>query len=915
MDRFRQTSLTAAQRENGRRLASELRFALGFDPDLQIAAQRLLHALLDRGPVQLRRPDSTLETQRFFDRLRDFLEEQLEAGRLIVLDEPAIANVPEQELAARPPRRLAQPSEVLTPLKEGPLETSFEVRFVDEIGQAIVGLKVAIQAGSSNAQVSTNAAGVALLGGTTAGAGTVTVLDAAALRAIVEPRWARPRVGAPPTGLNRTVHQFDGTSIGSTNIKAGVPNIIVIAPVVLKDTFYLVRVVDELGANINGVTLNLAVGGADNALSTQAGTARLDHVDGGEASLTFSDVDALRELLRPRWDETGRADSASLVEPAADTTVLAFAQDLDAFPVAPAQMQTFSIRPKVVRARLFGQFFDTGKAFLLPSAMSSLKDLPEIYTEHPASTVLIVGHTDTQGKPDLNDPLSLERANSMSAYLTDDVDAWLAFYGDDVKDVKRWGAHEDGLMMSALPDKDTLFLHGDPIRDYQKSRGLKVDGDAGPQTRRSLISEYMALDGTTLPLDIRAVTHGCGENFPEDPEADDTSDQLNRFVELFFFDGKLGVQPPPPSSNSGPDSLEYPEWLGRARETRNFKAIPGVTTVTAARVPMRFSNRKSFPKPSALPMLKVLGQALAADPTQILVLVGNADPTGTDDANFKISLERAKAARAWLLKDKAFFLAQFKLQDEKQRWDWEEVQWMLYTARPASAPCYVGFADGFPGERTANALGAFQLGTPGLAATYVPDQETLEALVDSYVAALDTPDLPPDRVRVVGGGSWTKPLAFGQSPAPNIPDTSPNQRRLEAFLFDEEPTPPVGSFPTRPSPEPTVYTQWCSQATNELTAVPDPVALYVYDPNGGALAQQSVTIARIDADTGTVAAGGASTSALGIFEVPLANGHYFAQTTVQGNATAISFLVDADESCGAALAFEDIGGLESLSVG
>lgn len=678
---------------------------------------------------------------------------------------------------------------------------------------------------------------------------------------------------------------------------------------------FIVRVVDELGEPVDGVPLSIAVAGKSNPLTTSGGIARLDDAAAGEAQLTFTDLGALRELLRARWDQTGRANSASLVAPATDTTVLALGQSLDAFPIAPAQMQTFSLRPKVIRARLFGQFFDTAKAFLLPSALPSLQELTEIYAEHPASTVLIVGHTDTQGKPDFNDPLSLERANNMAAYLRDDVDAWLAFYDDGVDPIKRWGAHEDGLMMSSLPDKDELFKHGTPIHDYQKSRGLTVDGSAGPETRRSLIGEYMGLDGTTLPSDIQVVTHGCGENFPDDPEPDGTADQLNRDVELFFFDDGLGVQPPPLGTNSGPDALDYPEWRARARETRNFKAIPGVTTVTAARVPMRFSNRKSFPKPSALPMLTVLGQALARDPTQILVLIGNADATGTDDANFHISLERAKATRAWLLKDRDFFLKQFKLQDEKQRWDWEEVQWMLYTARPGGAPCYVGIADGFPGERTVNALGAFQLATDGLNATYAADQETLEKLVDVYLAALNIPPLPADRVRVVGGGSWTTPQPFGQSPAPDLPDHSPDLRRVEAFFFDQEPTPPVGSFPTKRSPEPTVYTQWASQATTELSATPDPLVLRAYDPNSGALDQRSLLIARVDADTGTVAVGTLTTDAQGTISAPLPNGNYFAQTNVQGNATAITFLIDPDEICGAALAFEDIGGLEALSIG
>jgi len=94
-------SLSNAQREDAQRLALELRFGLDWDPGLQVAAQRLAHALTGTGPVRLRRPDATPETQRFFRQLREFLEDALESGRLVVAQEPAIANVPERELTVR----------------------------------------------------------------------------------------------------------------------------------------------------------------------------------------------------------------------------------------------------------------------------------------------------------------------------------------------------------------------------------------------------------------------------------------------------------------------------------------------------------------------------------------------------------------------------------------------------------------------------------------------------------------------------------------------------------------------------------------------------------------------------------------------------------------------------------------------
>jgi len=172
-----------------------------------------------------------LEAQRFFEHLRDFLEDQIAAGRLIVLEEPAIANVPEQELTIRRPKLDAQPPEQQPDRRRDPaLETSFEVRIVDEVGQAISSLEVEIAAGDRVERLPTNAAGVALLEGTTAGSGTVTVLDCAALQKILDPRWAKRRVGKAPGGINTTEQLFEGQKLAATAIKGGVPNTVVIKP-------------------------------------------------------------------------------------------------------------------------------------------------------------------------------------------------------------------------------------------------------------------------------------------------------------------------------------------------------------------------------------------------------------------------------------------------------------------------------------------------------------------------------------------------------------------------------------------------------------------------------------------------------------------------------------------------------------
>src|SRR5262249_13404881 len=96
---------------------------------------------------------------------------------------------------------------------------------------------------------------------------------------------------------------------------------------------------------------------------------------------------------------------------------------------------------------------------------------------------------------------------------------------------------------------------------------LSLDGVAGPETRRQLVAEYMAIDATSLPAGVEPVVHGCGENFPEDSLSDSPTDANDRRVEVFLFDAGLGVQPPPPGPNSGPGSPEFPEWVRRSQRT------------------------------------------------------------------------------------------------------------------------------------------------------------------------------------------------------------------------------------------------------------------------------------------------------------------------------------------------------------
>lgn len=227
----------------------------------------------------------------------------------------------------------------------------------------------------------------------------------------------------------------------------------------------------------------------------------------------------------------------------------AFAQRLYLEAIAP---------PAAICIRMTGMFFDTNKNFMLPSALPGIRKMVLIYKDNPEGKLLIVGHTDTTAEPSVNDPLSLERAESVAAYLKDDVDTWLKRYETSVPAKKRWGAAEDSLMLRALPDFGKRPAGQKPVEWFQQTRGLEVDGIAGPQTRTQLIKEYMAIDGTSLPSGIEAVPHGCGENFPLVATGNNVEEGANRRVELYLFAEE--IDPPPPGPNSASGSSEYPKW-------------------------------------------------------------------------------------------------------------------------------------------------------------------------------------------------------------------------------------------------------------------------------------------------------------------------------------------------------------------
>lgn len=246
--------------------------------------------------------------------------------------------------------------------------------------------------------------------------------------------------------------------------------------------------------------------------------------------------------------------------------------------VSIGQSTTVKLPLRIVRVRLTGLLFETDKTFLLPVAMHGIRGLVDYYKAHPNAKVVVTGHTDTVGDAAYNRSLSDERAASVIHFLQDDVDPWLACYQGSPHS-KTWGTREDQHMLGAITD-DTGRpfyegpVHGqlgaatrDAVTRFQTARGLAVDGQPGPETRRALCTDYMQLDGTTLPETASVEKLGCGENHPEVPTPDSTDEPANRRVEIFLFDGP--IEPPKPGTCPG-GGCAYPEWKKSADDTVDF---------------------------------------------------------------------------------------------------------------------------------------------------------------------------------------------------------------------------------------------------------------------------------------------------------------------------------------------------------
>jgi hypothetical protein len=260
--------------------------------------------------------------------------------------------------------------------------------------------------------------------------------------------------------------------------------------------------------------------------------------------------------------------------------------------------------------------FEFDSSFIKPEAaqeMPLLADLIEKYTlKTPDGSVKpplsIFGHADPVGRDEYNKRLSGRRATAVYAMLVRDVDMWESLYSNPAGG-DEWGTKSIQTMLASLNyspgpiDGIVGEKTKSSIRAFQGDHGIKVDGIAGPSTRKELSRAYMdMLCCSRLELNKeenflakhnddkgKGDYQGCGEFNPvlmfsreeheryqqaQDKTERNNENSSNRRVLILLFPPGRHIDPdlwPCPRATEGPADC-HKRFFADADKRRSFQA-------------------------------------------------------------------------------------------------------------------------------------------------------------------------------------------------------------------------------------------------------------------------------------------------------------------------------------------------------
>jgi outer membrane protein OmpA-like peptidoglycan-associated protein len=328
----------------------------------------------------------------------------------------------------------------------------------------------------------------------------------------------------------------------------------------LPKSSFVLRVVDEVGASVDDISVVFQADGAERTMRTDgAGMARLDGVLASAASVRLGSLQAVRDKLKPRWKEPRDPNI-----PEGDGVVVREIGDeaLDAIALDSDQPTTLVLTPYFQCHEIPGAHFEFGRSFVRSEALDVLADIAQALSSDEGRKGIVFGHTDLAGPEALNKELSERRAKALYALLTQDADAWEELYSgsaDGKNWHEKWDIEEIQHMLIALGvtddagqpiqetnhrDKATKeavkkFQSGDyPDRPAEQAP-LAADGDPGPKTRKELFLAY-AKRVSRKPVDADRLTKiggakfmGCGEF---NPLSLTVKDEASRRAVIFVYD-------------------------------------------------------------------------------------------------------------------------------------------------------------------------------------------------------------------------------------------------------------------------------------------------------------------------------------------------------------------------------------------